>query len=759
MGLTDENRLTDWAVNIDRSSSSGAFPYIDLARTADYSVTTTGGSRTLAYCITNGLMDATGNTIAPQPETEKVTGLDIAYWFSSNDPREIGTSTYWSDDKKFEVRWVGTGTFSIIGDPSNWSFTDGNDQPISVPYTATNGVVRMDKTTNGLGGERVVFSGISETDPVRNVKILHFPHVADYDAGEECPPAYRDMVKNFSVFRMMDNLGINNSAVVDFSDMKPDGFVSTKQDATNNLYKDAIDTYSAARLCTRFGAHMWICLPHLATDACVRSIIEAADGLLTPELVLYLEYSNELWNSGFSQGGQISGLPALDVVPGGTPYAGWVSGTNNYNGFRACQMLAIAKQYAPNREIRLIVSGHSAVSGRLDEALNTGVQFYIDNVDPGSSINDHVYAGAITTYFMANEVQPGINVVSVSKTNPAVVCSYTDIPFETGDEILIDRHQNQGPDMVELWDDQDPNYVGPYYKITKINDGSFQLDGVDATTWTEWNSLLSLSAGNVSVTSGSDIITITGVDNTLTTATNRWLQFHTTHTIGGITINAGDCFRALSKIGSSPNITMTFQASQTATSSASSTIPMQIGSWFGRMSAHHADMFRIQDESAERYNNGLEPSEYDYMSRIIYQHFNADLQIPHWTTTQMRAQLLPQWQANADVCSAANIKFVIYEGACSHLVAYPQDQRGVARYVDIVNEFSFSGQAASIIADLDQEFRAMGGEMNNRFQEVRKATIFGPWGMFRELGDSNPIADRLIKMAKPPETPQGIRFK
>lgn len=48
--------------------------------------------------------------------------------------------------------------------------------------------------------------------------------------------------------------------------------------------------------------YLWVTLPHLADETYVRGVASLARALLAPEIVVVLEWSNEAWNTGFTQG-------------------------------------------------------------------------------------------------------------------------------------------------------------------------------------------------------------------------------------------------------------------------------------------------------------------------------------------------------------------------------------------------------------------------------------------------------------------------
>ncbi|ODU01699.1 MAG: hypothetical protein ABS79_01320 [Planctomycetes bacterium SCN 63-9] len=61
------------------------------------------------------------------------------------------------------------------------------------------------------------------------------------------------------------------------------------------------------QLSSALGVDAWICVPFAATDDCARAIAEKARDYLTPGLKVWVEYSNEIWNTGNGFTGQSIG--------------------------------------------------------------------------------------------------------------------------------------------------------------------------------------------------------------------------------------------------------------------------------------------------------------------------------------------------------------------------------------------------------------------------------------------------------------------
>jgi hypothetical protein len=68
-------------------------------------------------------------------------------------------------------------------------------------------------------------------------------------------------------------------------------------------------------LCNVAGKHAWICIPALASDDFIRRMAALFDSQLRPDLGIYVEYSNEVWNWAMPQYGQLEAERAADGYP------------------------------------------------------------------------------------------------------------------------------------------------------------------------------------------------------------------------------------------------------------------------------------------------------------------------------------------------------------------------------------------------------------------------------------------------------------
>jgi hypothetical protein len=139
----------------------------------------------------------------------------------------------------------------------------------------------------------VAIDRTSGSNPVRNLRFL-WPGTETIYAHQPFNPVFLGKIAPFSLLRFMDWGATNGSPVVEWADRAhladvtwatPAGVpIETMIDLANTLHVDP-----------------WFCIPHQASDDYVRQFATLLRGRLDPALHAHIEYSNEVWNTGFSQ--------------------------------------------------------------------------------------------------------------------------------------------------------------------------------------------------------------------------------------------------------------------------------------------------------------------------------------------------------------------------------------------------------------------------------------------------------------------------
>jgi len=133
-----------------------------------------------------------------------------------------------------------------------------------------------------------------EGNHIRNMRIIP----AAYENTEEQMPQFYDKflqgLEPFGAFRFMDWMRINGSQQKSWQDRSRPDYYS--QGLANGMpIEDAI------ALCNTLQADAWFCVPHQADDDYITRFAQMVRNQLDPDLKVYVEYSNEVWNWGFDQ--------------------------------------------------------------------------------------------------------------------------------------------------------------------------------------------------------------------------------------------------------------------------------------------------------------------------------------------------------------------------------------------------------------------------------------------------------------------------
>ena len=150
-----------------------------------------------------------------------------------------------------------------------------------------------------LAGEKGARLAIESTDPnntgdyIRNISIV----AEEYHNSNNVPtfnPDFIDYIDDFTTLRFMNWMRTNGSIGQDWS-----------QRAHTKDY-----TYASAEgvplevmieLGNQTGQDVWFNIPHKADDGYVRRFAQKVKANLNPEIDIYVEYSNEVWNFNFGQ--------------------------------------------------------------------------------------------------------------------------------------------------------------------------------------------------------------------------------------------------------------------------------------------------------------------------------------------------------------------------------------------------------------------------------------------------------------------------
>ena len=130
-------------------------------------------------------------------------------------------------------------------------------------------------------------------NPVKNVRLVKAEHERTHKT-QPFYPAFLKRYKGFHVLRFMDWQKTNNSKLEKWDD-RP-----RTDDATQGGEKGVALEY-CVQLANAVDADPWLCIPHKADDDFVRQFAALVKKQLNPKRKVYVEYSNETWNTIFDQ--------------------------------------------------------------------------------------------------------------------------------------------------------------------------------------------------------------------------------------------------------------------------------------------------------------------------------------------------------------------------------------------------------------------------------------------------------------------------
>ncbi|MCY7393177.1 MAG: hypothetical protein LH647_17290, partial [Leptolyngbyaceae cyanobacterium CAN_BIN12] len=203
------------------------------------------------------------------------------------------------------------------------------------------GKMTVDVAIDGEG----VFLKILETNPsnpIRNIRFI-MPGFENTYQTQPFHPVFLERLKPFKTLRFMDWAATNNSKLVNWSDRATPTIPS--QASGNGVALEHL-----IQLANTLKIDPWFTLPAQASDDYMRQFAVMVRDRLDPSLKVHVEYSNEVWNSQFSQA-KFAGEKGLERRLDDTS---WGAGLRYYSE-RSVEMFKIWEDvFGANRKPRLV---------------------------------------------------------------------------------------------------------------------------------------------------------------------------------------------------------------------------------------------------------------------------------------------------------------------------------------------------------------------------------------------------------------------
>ncbi|MFQ3677019.1 MAG: hypothetical protein SNJ74_03650 [Fimbriimonadaceae bacterium] len=199
---------------------------------------------------------------------------------------------------KIRFECATTPTMQLVASPG---------QIVNVQRDAATGVVTADLVFPE-GGSQIMIGFRNTAGGVRNLKVMRPGY--GFDAVFTQP--FLNMLKPLRTLRFMDWTRTNASSIVHWSDRNPPS-------APSYAGSRGVPWEVCIDLCNLLRKDAHINVPHMATDDYVRQLAILFRDRLRPELKIYVEYSNEVWNWGFAQANWNLNQAKAEVQAGNSP--------------------------------------------------------------------------------------------------------------------------------------------------------------------------------------------------------------------------------------------------------------------------------------------------------------------------------------------------------------------------------------------------------------------------------------------------------
>ena len=140
---------------------------------------------------------------------------------------------------------------------------------------------------------------ITTTDPnqtgnyIRNIRMIKAEDERLYQSGEIFNQEFIEKIQKFRALRFMDWMVTNHSQQKEWEDRPTPDIAS--------YHMKGVPLEIMVTLANQIQADPWFNMPHMATDEYIKNFAQLVQEKLSPNLRVYVEFSNEVWNWNFSQ--------------------------------------------------------------------------------------------------------------------------------------------------------------------------------------------------------------------------------------------------------------------------------------------------------------------------------------------------------------------------------------------------------------------------------------------------------------------------
>jgi hypothetical protein len=223
-------------------------------------------------------------------------------------------------------------------------------------------LIQVANPTGGIGINIVATDPDHTGNYIRNIRVVYARYEKLLQSGAIFRPDFLASLRNFRVLRFMDWLGTNNSTLRNWAD---------RPHVTDAAYGTplGVPLEVCLALANTVDADPWVNVPIQATDEYVTQMAVQVHRMLRPDLDVYVELSNEVWNTMFQQS-RYAAAQGKDLWPGkaDSDYTDSI----DWYGMRTAQMCDIWKSVWGNDSSRVhcVLGAQDANNWTATEALD-----------------------------------------------------------------------------------------------------------------------------------------------------------------------------------------------------------------------------------------------------------------------------------------------------------------------------------------------------------------------------------------------------
>jgi hypothetical protein len=154
------------------------------------------------------------------------------------------------------------------------------------------------------GANRLKIAATNPDNPICNIRIIPEPYMDEYEQGQIFNPDWLALVDRFRALRFMNWITTNDSTQSSWSSRPLPEHRTWRMPEHSAVRKDSgVPLEIMIQLANLIHADPWFNIPHMADRDYIEHFAQMVKDRLNPDLTVYVEHSNEVWNgiAGFGQ--------------------------------------------------------------------------------------------------------------------------------------------------------------------------------------------------------------------------------------------------------------------------------------------------------------------------------------------------------------------------------------------------------------------------------------------------------------------------